>query len=318
MDRREEPTRERRDACSRATAASSTLVGSVGGLGRGERIYAVRFVGDVGYVVTFRQTDPLYTVDLSDPATARRRRAQAARLLRLPAPDRRRPAARRRPGRRASRAHARHAGVAVRRLRPAQPGAPSRARSARATSTAEYDHHAFLYWTPRLAVLPLTAHSYDDQTSAQFLGALGLRSPAAVDEPGRLTHLDEDVGASSNYAQGYPALARDRRRARHPVLRRAGVQPPGHAGAAVLRDVPAGRRSPAPDGRSRCRGRFRSRASGELVGAVAIAAPRRRARRAPRRVAGVSVSRRELEGAAADACARAASSLRASSRSGWL
>ena len=41
--------------------------GQVGGLGRGERIYAVRFIGDVGYVVTFRQTDPLYTVDLADP-----------------------------------------------------------------------------------------------------------------------------------------------------------------------------------------------------------------------------------------------------------
>ncbi len=42
-------------------------VGQVGGLGKGERIFAVRFLGDVGYVVTFRQTDPLYTVDLSDP-----------------------------------------------------------------------------------------------------------------------------------------------------------------------------------------------------------------------------------------------------------
>jgi uncharacterized secreted protein with C-terminal beta-propeller domain len=41
--------------------------GRVGGLGKGERVYAVRFVGDVGYVVTFRQIDPLYTVDLADP-----------------------------------------------------------------------------------------------------------------------------------------------------------------------------------------------------------------------------------------------------------
>lgn len=43
-------------------------VGLVDGLGEGERIYAVRFMGDLGYVVTFRQTDPLYTIDLSDPA----------------------------------------------------------------------------------------------------------------------------------------------------------------------------------------------------------------------------------------------------------
>jgi uncharacterized secreted protein with C-terminal beta-propeller domain len=43
-------------------------LGSVGGLGRGEEIYAVRFIGETGYVVTFEQTDPLYTVDLSDPS----------------------------------------------------------------------------------------------------------------------------------------------------------------------------------------------------------------------------------------------------------
>lgn len=42
-------------------------VGKVGGLGRGERVYAVRFIGDLGFVVTFRQIDPLHVVDLSDP-----------------------------------------------------------------------------------------------------------------------------------------------------------------------------------------------------------------------------------------------------------
>ena len=58
--------RELRDACSPSAAARSTPLGRVGGLGKGERIYAVRFVGDKGYVVTFRQVDPLYTLDLSD------------------------------------------------------------------------------------------------------------------------------------------------------------------------------------------------------------------------------------------------------------
>ncbi|HLI53907.1 MAG TPA: beta-propeller domain-containing protein, partial [Acidimicrobiales bacterium] len=43
-------------------------IGSLGGLGDGERIYGVRFDGPLGYVVTFEQTDPLYVVDLSDPA----------------------------------------------------------------------------------------------------------------------------------------------------------------------------------------------------------------------------------------------------------
>jgi uncharacterized secreted protein with C-terminal beta-propeller domain len=42
-------------------------VGQVDGLGVTETIYAVRFMGDIGYVVTFRQTDPLYTLDLRDP-----------------------------------------------------------------------------------------------------------------------------------------------------------------------------------------------------------------------------------------------------------
>jgi uncharacterized secreted protein with C-terminal beta-propeller domain len=42
--------------------------GAVTGLGKGERIYAVRFVGSLGYVVTFRQTDPLYVIDLHDVA----------------------------------------------------------------------------------------------------------------------------------------------------------------------------------------------------------------------------------------------------------
>jgi len=43
-------------------------VGSVRGLGRGEQIQGVRYDGTRGYVVTFRQTDPLYVLDLSDPA----------------------------------------------------------------------------------------------------------------------------------------------------------------------------------------------------------------------------------------------------------
>lgn len=42
-------------------------VGAVTGLGKTETIQSVRFMGPVGYVVTFRQTDPLYVIDLSDP-----------------------------------------------------------------------------------------------------------------------------------------------------------------------------------------------------------------------------------------------------------
>lgn len=43
-------------------------VASTPDLAPGERIYSARFVGDRGYVVTFRQVDPLFVVDLADPA----------------------------------------------------------------------------------------------------------------------------------------------------------------------------------------------------------------------------------------------------------
>lgn len=43
-------------------------VGSVENLARGERIYSVRFIGSKAYMVTFRETDPLFAIDVSDPA----------------------------------------------------------------------------------------------------------------------------------------------------------------------------------------------------------------------------------------------------------
>lgn len=43
------------------------VMGSVSGLGKGEKIYAVRFLGPKAFVVTFKKVDPLYVVDLSDP-----------------------------------------------------------------------------------------------------------------------------------------------------------------------------------------------------------------------------------------------------------
>jgi uncharacterized secreted protein with C-terminal beta-propeller domain len=46
---------------------SLDVVSGIRGIAPTERIYSVRFVGDTGYVVTFRQTDPLYVIDFSDP-----------------------------------------------------------------------------------------------------------------------------------------------------------------------------------------------------------------------------------------------------------
>ena len=43
------------------------VIGEITGLAEDERVYSARFMGNVAYFVTFRETDPLFTVDLSDP-----------------------------------------------------------------------------------------------------------------------------------------------------------------------------------------------------------------------------------------------------------
>lgn len=48
--------------------SSMELTGKIAGIAPGEIIYSARFMGDTGYFVTYRNTDPLFSVDLSDPA----------------------------------------------------------------------------------------------------------------------------------------------------------------------------------------------------------------------------------------------------------
>ena len=55
-------------SCLTVLNESLETVGKLGGIAPGEDIYAVRFLGDTAYLVTFYQTDPLFIVDLSDPA----------------------------------------------------------------------------------------------------------------------------------------------------------------------------------------------------------------------------------------------------------
>jgi len=43
------------------------VIGSIKDLGLTERIFSARFVGERGFLVTFRQTDPFYVLDLSNP-----------------------------------------------------------------------------------------------------------------------------------------------------------------------------------------------------------------------------------------------------------
>jgi hypothetical protein len=164
-------------------------VGMVGGLGHGERIYAVRFVGPTGYVVTFRQTDPLYSLDLRDPAKPR-----ATGELKIsgysaylhPAGDGRLIGV----GQQAD-AKGRPLGLQVALFDVRDPAAPRRLSGYTVPSTwsmAEFDPHAFLYWPQSgLTVLPLGGPGED--------GALALSvTPAGVH---RLGHVAQPKSAGA-------------------------------------------------------------------------------------------------------------------------
>lgn len=47
------------------------VIGRIEGLAPGEQIYSARFMGNRCYLVTFKKVDPLFTIDLSDPANPR-------------------------------------------------------------------------------------------------------------------------------------------------------------------------------------------------------------------------------------------------------
>jgi uncharacterized secreted protein with C-terminal beta-propeller domain len=168
-------------------------IGQVDGLGHGERIYSVRFVGDVGYVVTFRQVDPLYVVDLSDPRSPRVR----GELKLLGYSAYLHPVG---PGRllgvgRDATPEGRLKGTQVTLFDVSKPESPSilaqRDLGGQSSSDVEYDPHAFLFWKPRsLAMLPLQVYGQDGNT---FAGAVGLTVKDAQDgdvlrEAGRISH----------------------------------------------------------------------------------------------------------------------------------
>jgi uncharacterized secreted protein with C-terminal beta-propeller domain len=161
------------------------VVGQVGGLGRGERIYAVRFIGSAGYVVTFRQVDPLYTLDLSNPT--RPRVVGELKLLGFSAylhPIG--PGLLLGVGQDAT-PEGRTKGTQVSVFDVSNLASPRLLRQralGQGQSPTEFDHHAFLYWEPtHLAVVPV------NQYNPQFNGAIGLRADRnALDEVGRVQH----------------------------------------------------------------------------------------------------------------------------------
>lgn len=169
-------------------ADTLSRVGSVGGLGEGQRIYAVRFIGAVGYVVTFRQVDPLYTLDLRDPA-----RPRVVGQLELtgyssylsPAGDGQLVGV----GQEAS-AEGRAVGLLVGLFDVRDPAHPRRLAHLTQTdqhSAAEFDPHAFLYWpTTGTAVLPVSSWNGGGESQSALvlhIGASGIAVAGTITQP---------------------------------------------------------------------------------------------------------------------------------------
>ncbi len=163
-------------------------IGIVDGLGETEQIYSVRFMDDVAYVVTFRQTDPLYTIDLSVPESPKvagelKILGYSAYLHPLgnglvmgigqDATD-----------------TGQTKGTQVSVFDVSDLSDPRRVDqftlSEGWSSQVEYDHHAFLYWGETgLAMVPVQQWSWDGKSESAFFGAVGL----TVDEDGDLREV---------------------------------------------------------------------------------------------------------------------------------
>ncbi|MCB9700933.1 MAG: beta-propeller domain-containing protein [Myxococcales bacterium] len=187
-------------------------IGQVGGLGMGEEIKSVRYIGDVGYVVTFRQTDPLYTVDLKDhehPAVAGELKINgySAYLHPLDAthligvgfdgtPE------------------GQLLGVQVNLFDVSDIQSPIRTSQQAlgdfGWTEVAFDHHAFLYWEPTdLAVFPVNSFSFDEELMLEsyFMGAAAYTvDPEAGVQPfGTITHI---VDPNDPWLAGDPTLRR--------------------------------------------------------------------------------------------------------------
>lgn len=158
-------------------------LGRVSGLGRGEQIYAVRFIGGRGYVVTYRRTDPLYTIDLSDPRAPRMTgelKINGYSAYLHPVDD----------------DHVigvgqdgddqgRRAGTQVSLFDVSDPAAPRRVANWTAPgaySDVEWDHHAFLWWAPTsTAVIPVASAGLDNATTRDVSAVALHITPGGID-----------------------------------------------------------------------------------------------------------------------------------------
>ncbi len=177
-------------------------VGKLDGLGSGEKIYSVRFEGDLGYVVTFNQVDPLYVIDLSNPVkpalagqvslsgySSFLQPLSAGLLLGV--------------GQAVDQTLAPQ-GLQVEVFNVSDPASPSLVSQQQlgngASSAAEYDPHALLWWPQsNLLVLPVNDYSGSGPSSAADVWTVG--SSGTLDQVGTLAQ----PGSSDS---GYPEIER--------------------------------------------------------------------------------------------------------------
>ncbi len=170
-------------------------VGEVGGLGKGEQIMAVRFMGDTAYVVTFRQIDPLYVVDLSDPTNP-----SVAGELKIPGFS-----AYLHPigagqlvgvGQDGTQ-DGRITGAQVSLFDVANPANPTRIDSLafgeNSQSTVAWEAKAFTWWAPtQTAFVPINAWNWDQQTGTESnsadMVAVRVDANGSLSEIGRISH----------------------------------------------------------------------------------------------------------------------------------
>jgi len=139
--------------------------------GSGEQIYATRFLGDRAYVVTFRQIDPLFVIDLADPAApkiAGELKVPGLSNFLYPLPDHHLLAI----GQDADQ-NGRVQGLALQIFDVRDPDAPSLAHkytfSEQAGSDASYDHRAITFHPDQsLIAFPLQSYQSGQSTLEVF------------------------------------------------------------------------------------------------------------------------------------------------------
>ncbi len=190
-------------------------LGQVGGLGKqdNESIRAVRFIEERGYVVTFRQTDPLYVLDLRNAAAPK-----VVGELKIPGysgylhpigenlllgvgqsglDSGISPAPRTRGG---------GPGVQFSLFDISDPASPHRIDTQTyggGAAAAEFDPKAFLYWQPRnLIIAPTNLHG-DQRGRGVFSGLVLLRANAdGLEEVGRLATTGANGGVTRSLVIG--------------------------------------------------------------------------------------------------------------------